>query len=138
MLQYTGVIITKNVAIISCKGMSPVRSLALAHACIGLATLSRNHKFSYNFSSCSTTCTHICMYVFMVTYTVLVFQGSGDFGAPPDNNPPLHNFFQFLSGFHWLQTCCHSFGPANILCFFFQVWANVFFIVMTTGQELGH
>jgi hypothetical protein len=36
-----------------------------------------------------------------------------------------------------LQCCCHSFGPANIL-YFFQVPDNFFFIVMTTGQELGH
>jgi hypothetical protein len=35
-----------------------------------------------------------------------------------------------------LRTCCHSFGPANIL-YFFQVPANFFFIVMTTGLELG-
>jgi hypothetical protein len=42
-----------------------------------------------------------------------------------------------LPGIYRLQTCCHSFGPANILQFF-QVPANFFFIVMTTGQELGH
>jgi hypothetical protein len=41
-------------------------------------------------------------------------------------------------GFDRLQTCYHSFGPTNILFFFFQVPANFFFIVMTTGQELGH
>jgi hypothetical protein len=41
-----------------------------------------------------------------------------------------------FSGFDWLQTCCNSFGPANILLFF-QVLAKFFFIVMTTGQELG-
>jgi hypothetical protein len=35
-------------------------------------------------------------------------------------------------GIVWLQTCCHSFGPANIL-YFFQVPADFFFIVMTTG-----
>jgi hypothetical protein len=40
-------------------------------------------------------------------------------------------------GFDRLQTCCHEFGLANILLFF-QVPANFFFIVMTTGQELGH
>ena len=34
-------------------------------------------------------------------------------------------------GFDRLQTCCHWFGPANILCFF-QVPAKFFFIVMTT------
>jgi hypothetical protein len=43
----------------------------------------------------------------------------------------------FFSGFDRLQTCCHSFGLANIL-YFFQVPANFFFIVMTIGQELGH
>ena len=42
-----------------------------------------------------------------------------------------------FSGFDQLQTCCHWFGPANIL-YYFQVPANFFFIVMTTGQELGH
>jgi len=48
----------------------------------------------------------------------------------------------FSSGIGRLQTCCHSFGPAKILFFFFfsflQVLANLFFIVMPTGQELGH
>ena len=41
------------------------------------------------------------------------------------------------SGFDRLQTCCHEFGLTNILLFF-QVLANFFFIVMTTGQELGY
>jgi hypothetical protein len=46
----------------------------------------------------------------------------------------------FFSGFDRLQTCCHQFGPANINIYikFLQVPVNFFFIVMTTGQELGH
>ena len=52
----------------------------------------------------------------------------------------------FFTGFDRLQTCCHKFGPANtytytyiyIYIYIFQVPANFFFIVMTTGQELGH
>jgi hypothetical protein len=39
-------------------------------------------------------------------------------------------------GFDRLQTCCHSFGLANILLLF-QVPVDFVFIVMTTGQELG-
>jgi hypothetical protein len=34
-----------------------------------------------------------------------------------------------FSGLDQLQTCCHSFGPANILYFFPQALATFFFIV---------
>jgi hypothetical protein len=40
-------------------------------------------------------------------------------------------------GFDMMQICYRWFGPVNILLFF-QVLASFFFIVMTTGQELGH
>jgi hypothetical protein len=49
------------------------------------------------------------------------------FNSAPSQLQPV------FSGFDRLQTCCRQFGPANILYIFFQVTANFFFIVMTTG-----
>ena len=44
-------------------------------------------------------------------------QGSGDFSAQPAKiRPP--QLLPVFPGFDRLQTCCHSFGPANILYFF--------------------
>jgi hypothetical protein len=50
---------------------------------------------------------------------------------------PSSQLLPVFPGFDRLQTCCHSFGPAGIL-HYFQVPTNFFFVVMTTGQELGH
>jgi hypothetical protein len=67
-------------------------------------------------------------------------QGSGDFELNQLKSAPSQ-LLPVFPGFHRLQTCCHSFGTANILSFFFffsQVLAYFFFIVVSTGQELGH
>ena len=67
----------------------------------------------------------------------LSYQGSGDFWAQPVKNPPLHNFYRF---FQDLTGCklvvIHLDRPISYI--FLQVPANFLFIVMTTGQELGH
>ena len=64
-------------------------------------------------------------------------QASGDFWAQPAKIRPLSQLLPVFPGFDWLQTCCHSFGPAHILLLF-QVPVNFFLMVMTTGQELGY
>ena len=64
-------------------------------------------------------------------------QGLGDFGAQPAKIRPLHNFYRFSQDLTGCKLVAMNLDQP-ISFFWFQVLANFFFIVMTTGQELGH
>jgi hypothetical protein len=51
--------------------------------------------------------------------------------------PPFHNFYRFFQDLTSSELVAINLDWP-IYYIFFQVPANFFFIVMTTGQELGH
>jgi hypothetical protein len=62
--------------------------------------------------------------------------GFGRLLSSTSSNPPLHNFYRFLQDLTGYKLVAMNLDWP-ISDYYFQVPANFFFIVMTTGQELG-